>query len=289
MKAGFVNIFGKPNAGKSTLLNAFMGEKMAIVSHKVQTTRHRIKAILSTDDYQIIFSDTPGIIDPKYKLHEKMMQAVKGSLEDADVALLIADAGEDPAESHDIFQKLKLKAPVIVVLNKTDSVRDAAKLESVKTFFAEQPYCKEVVLISALKKDGIELLLQRVLSYLPEGHPFYEGDDLSDMPVKFFVGELIREKIFEMYHEELPYHTAVVVQEYKEKTTLTKIRAEIIVQRETQKGIILGEGGSMIKKLGTVARQDIEAFIDNKVFLELYVKVRPKWRDNELYLKEYGY
>ena len=289
MKAGFVNIFGKPNAGKSTLLNAFMGEKMAIVSHKVQTTRHRIKAILSTDDYQIIFSDTPGIIDPKYKLHEKMMQAVKGSLEDADVALLIADAGEDPAESHDIFQKLKLKAPVIVVLNKTDSVKDLNKLESVKVFFAEQPYCKEVVLISALKKNGIDVLLQRVLSYLPEGHPFYEGDDISDMPVKFFVGELIREKIFEMYHEELPYHTAVVVQEYKEKTTLTKIRAEIIVQRETQKGIILGEGGSMIKKLGTVARQDIEAFIDNKVFLELYVKVRPKWRDNELYLKEYGY
>ncbi len=289
MKAGFVNIFGKPNAGKSTLLNAFMGEKMAIVSHKVQTTRHRIKAILSAEGYQIIFSDTPGIIDPKYKLHEKMMQAVKGSLEDADVALLIADAGEDPAESHDIFQKLKLKAPVIVVLNKTDSVRDAAKIETVKTFFAEQPYCKEVVLISALKKKGIDELLQRVLSYLPEGHPFYEGDDLSDMPVKFFVGELIREKIFEMYHEELPYHTAVVVQEYKEKTTLTKIRAEIIVQRETQKGIILGEGGSMIKKLGTAARQDIEAFIDNKVFLELYVKVRPKWRDNELYLKEYGY
>ncbi len=289
MKAGFVNIFGKPNAGKSTLLNAFMGEKMAIVSHKVQTTRHRIKAILTTDNYQIIFSDTPGIIDPKYKLHEKMMLAVKGSLEDADVALLIADAGEDPAESHDIFQKLKLKAPVIVVLNKTDSVRDPAKLEALKTFFAEQPYCKEVVLISALKKYGIEELLQRVLSYLPEGHPFYEGDDLSDMPVKFFVGELIREKIFEMYHEELPYHTAVVIQEYKEKTTLTKIRAEIIVQRETQKGIILGEGGSMIKKLGTAARLDIEAFIDNKVFLELYVKVRPKWRDNELYLKEYGY
>ena len=289
MKAGFVNIFGKPNAGKSTLLNAFMGEKMAIVSHKVQTTRHRIKAILSTEAYQIIFSDTPGIIDPKYKLHEKMMQAVKGSLEDADVALLIADAGEDPAESHDIFQKLKLKAPVIVVLNKTDSVRNAEKLEAVKTFFAEQPYCKEVVLISALKKNGIDELLQRVLFYLPEGHPFYEGDDISDMPVKFFVGELIREKIFEMYHEELPYHTAVVVQEYKEKTTLTKIRAEIIVQRETQKGIILGEAGTMIKKLGTAARQDIEAFIDNKVFLELYVKVRPKWRDNELYLKEYGY
>ena len=289
MKAGFVNIFGKPNAGKSTLLNALMGEKMAIVSHKVQTTRHRIKAILTAADYQIIFSDTPGIIDPKYKLHEKMMQAVKGSLEDADVALLMVDAGEDPTESHDIFQKLKLKAPVIVVINKTDSVKNQDSLLELKKFFEEQTYCKEVVLISALKKTGVDELLQRVLFYLPEGHPFYEGDDISDMPVKFFVGELVREKIFQLYHEELPYHTAVVVQEYKEKTTLTKIRAEIIVQRETQKGIILGEGGSMIKQLGTLARKDIEAFIDGKVFLELYVKVRPKWRDNELYLKEYGY
>ena len=289
MKAGFVNIFGKPNAGKSTLLNALMGEKMAIVSHKVQTTRHRIKAILTTADYQIIFSDTPGIIDPKYKLHEKMMQAVKGSLEDADVAVLMVDAGEDPTESHDIFQKLRLKAPVIVVINKTDSVKDEVSIAALKKFFEEQIYCKEVVMISALKKTGVDDLLQRVLFYLPEGHPFYEGDDISDMPVKFFVGELVREKVFQLYHEELPYHTAVVVQEYKEKTTLTKIRAEIIVQRETQKGIILGEGGSMIKQLGTLARKDIEEFIGGKVFLELYVKVRPKWRDNELYLKEYGY
>ena len=289
MKAGFVNIFGKPNAGKSTLLNALMGEKMAIVSHKVQTTRHRIKAILTAPDYQIIFSDTPGIIDPKYKLHEKMMQAVKGSLEDADVALLMVDAGEDPTESHDIFEKLRLKAPVIVVINKTDSVKDQASIAALKKFFEEQIYCKEVVMISALKKTGVDDLLQRVLFYLPEGHPFYEGDDISDMPVKFFVGELVREKVFQLYHEELPYHTAVVVQEYKEKTTLTKIRAEIIVQRETQKGIILGEGGSMIKQLGTLARKDIEEFIGGKVFLELYVKVRPKWRDNELYLKEYGY
>ncbi len=289
MKAGFVNIFGKPNAGKSTLLNALMGEKMAIVSHKVQTTRHRIKAILTNDDYQIIFSDTPGIIDPKYKLHEKMMQAVKGSLEDADVALLIADARETVDESHEIFLKLKLKAPVIVVLNKIDQVKDAEELEKIKVFFSEQSYCKEVVLISALKKDGIEALLERILFYLPEGHPFYEGDDISDMPVKFFVGELVREKIFQLYHEELPYHTTVVVQEYKEKTTLTKIRAEIIVQRDTQKGIILGEAGSMIKQLGTLARKDIEEFIGGKVFLELFVKVRPKWRDSEMFLKEYGY
>ena len=289
MKSGFVNIFGKPNAGKSTLLNALMGEKMAIVSHKVQTTRHRIKAILTNENYQIIFSDTPGIIDPKYKLHEKMMQAVKGSLEDADVALLIADAREDTKESHEIFKSLRLKAPVIVILNKADAVKEETTLTSAKSFFEEQEYCKEVLIISALKKTGIDILLERILNYLPEGHPFYEGDDLSDMPTKFFVSELIREKIFQLYQEELPYHTTVLVQEFKEKTTLIKISADIIVQRDTQKGIILGEGGKMIKQLGTLARKDIEEFLDSKVFLELYVKVRPKWRDSDLYLKEYGY
>ena len=289
MKVGFVNIFGKPNAGKSTLLNALMGEKMAIVSHKVQTTRHRIKAILTNDDYQIIFSDTPGIIDPKYKLHEKMMAAVKGSLEDADVALLIADAREPADSSHEIFKSLKLKAPVLVVLNKVDAVKDEATILRTKTFFEAQSYCKEVVVISALKKTGIDELLQRILSYLPEGHPFYEGDDISDLPTKFFVSELIREKVYQLYQEELPYHTAVLVREYKEKTTLIKISADIIVQRDTQKGIILGDKGSMIKKLGTLARIDIEEFLGSKVFLELYVKVRPKWRDNEVHLKEYGY
>jgi GTP-binding protein Era len=289
MKAGFVNIFGKPNAGKSTLLNTLMGEKMAIVSHKVQTTRHRIKAILTDDNYQIIFSDTPGIIDPRYKLHEKMMQAVKGSLEDADVALLIADAGEPREESHEIFKSLKLKAPVIVVLNKIDHIKNEEELAATKAFFEEQTYCREVVLISALKSIGTKELLERVLHYLPEGHPFYEGDDLSDLPTKFFVSELIREKIFQLYHEELPYHTTVLIQEFKEKTTLIKIQADIIVQRDTQKGIILGDGGKMIKQLGTLARKDIEEFLDSKVFLELYVKVRPKWRDSDLYLKEYGY
>jgi len=289
MKTGFVNIFGKPNAGKSTLLNALMGEKMAIVSHKVQTTRHRIKAILSSDDYQVIFSDTPGIIEPKYKLHEKMMQAVKGSLEDADLGLLIADAREDVQESHSIFSALRLKAPALLILNKADLVKDEKKLEEAKAFFSQQPYCKEVIIVSALKKQGLDILMQRILHYLPEGHPFYEGDDLSDMPTKFFVSELIREKIFMLFQEELPYHTAVLVQEFKEKSTLIKITADIIVQRETQKGIILGEGGKMIKQLGTLARKDIEEFLGSKVFLELYVKVRPKWRDNETHLKEYGY
>jgi GTP-binding protein Era len=289
MKTGFVNIFGKPNAGKSTLLNALMGEKMAIVSHKVQTTRHRIKAILTEKEYQIIFSDTPGIIDPRYKLHEKMMQAVKGSLEDADLALLMIDAQDNHEEVHEVFSSLRLKSPAFVLINKIDAVKDPLKLELLKTFFSAQDYAKDVVLISALKKTGLENLLKRILDFLPEGQPFYEGDDLSDMPTKFFVSELIREKIFQLYHEELPYHATVLVQEFKEKTTLTKISADIIVQRETQKGIILGEQGSMIKQLGTLARKDIEAFLDRKVFLELFVKVRPKWRDNETHLREYGY
>jgi GTP-binding protein Era len=289
MKVGFVNIFGKPNAGKSTLLNAIMGEKMAIVSHKVQTTRHRIKAILNEKDFQIIFSDTPGIIEPKYKLHEKMMQAVKGSLEDADLALLLVDAKEKPEESHAIFEALHLKAPAVVIINKSDAVKDPQQIQNLQDFFAAQRYCKEVVVISALQKMGIEALLQRILFYLPEGNPFFEGDDISDLPTKFFVSELIREKIFELYQEELPYHSAVLIREFKEKTTLIKITADIIVQRETQKGIIIGEGGSMIKKLGTLARIDIEAFLDSKVFLELFVKVRSKWRDNDIFLKEYGY
>jgi len=288
MKSGFVNIFGKPNAGKSTLLNALIGEKLAIVSHKVQTTRHRIKAILTGADHQIIFSDTPGIIEPKYKLHEKMMQAVKGSLEDADIALLITDTRENPEESHLIFSSLKLKVPAIVILNKADAVSDE-DIAKATAFFKEQSYCKEVIDISALKKKGIEKLLEVIINMLPEGAPFYEGDDISDLPTKFFVSELIREKIFLLYGEEIPYHATVLVQEFKEKTTLIKVGADIIVQRETQKGIILGEGGKMIKQLGTLARKDIEEFLGSKVFLELFVKVRPKWRDNEMQLKEYGY
>jgi GTP-binding protein Era len=288
MKSGFVNIFGKPNAGKSTLLNALMGEKLAIVSPKVQTTRHRIKGILTDEKYQIIFSDTPGIIEPKYKLHEKMMQAVKGSLEDADIALLIVDIKDDLSEADEIFSSLSLKVPSIVVLNKVD-VADKEKIEEAMNFFSEKKYNKKVIAISALKKAGIKELLDEIISLVPEGEPFYQDDNLSDLPMKFFVGEIIREKIFYLYQDEIPYHATVLVQEYKEKTTLTKISADIILQRETQKGIVLGEGGKMIKELGTQARKDIEAFIGNKVFLELFVKVRPKWRDNEIQLREYGY
>lgn len=288
MKVGFVSIFGKPNAGKSTLLNALMGEKLAIVSPKVQTTRHRIKGILTEKDYQIIFSDTPGIIEPRYKLHEKMMQAVKGSLEDADLALLLVDIKDSWEENDQLFQALRMQSPAFVILNKTDEVAPG-KITEATAFFSTKAYCKEVIAISALKRNNISGLLDAVLRLLPEGHPFFEGDDLTDLPTKFFVGEMIREKIFFLYGDEIPYHATVLIQEFQEKTTLTKIRADIVVQRESQKGIILGEGGKMIRKLGTEARKDIEKFLDRKVFLELFVKVRPKWRDTDLYLKEYGY
>jgi GTP-binding protein Era len=288
MKAGFVNIFGKPNAGKSTLLNSLMGEKLAIVSPKVQTTRHRIKTILTGDNYQVIFSDTPGIIEPKYKLHEKMMQAVKSSLEDADVAIFLFDVTDSLADADQIFSSLGVRVPVILVINKTD-IASKEKVTTANTFFSAKDYVNGVVEISASKGAGVSDLLKKIIELLPEGEAFYSDENLSDLPTKFFVGEIIREKIFYLYQEEIPYHATVLVQEFKEKTTLTKIRAEIIVQRETQKGIILGEKGKMIKELGTLARIEIEEFIGRKVFLELFVKVRPKWRDSELYLREYGY
>ena len=289
MKAGFVNIFGRPNAGKSTLLNALIGEKMAIVSPKVQTTRHRIKAFLNNPgEYQIIFSDTPGIIDPRYKLHERMMRAVKTALEDADLALLIVDANDNFEETSAIFEALKLKVPAIVVLNKIDAAANG-KIAEATEFFATKSYCKKLVKISALQKVHLQKLLAEVLAFLPEGVPFYNEDDLSDMPTKFFVAELIREKIYHLYGDEIPYHSAVLINEFKEKENIIKIQADIIVHRETQKAIIIGERGSMIREIGIQARQDIEAFVGQKVFLELFVKVRPKWRDNDQQLKEYGY
>ncbi|MEY4553274.1 MAG: hypothetical protein RL099_1602 [Bacteroidota bacterium] len=289
MKAGFVNIFGRPNAGKSTLLNALIGEKMAIVSPKVQTTRHRIKAFLNNPgEYQVIFSDTPGIIDPRYKLHERMMHAVKTALEDADLALLIVDANDNFEETSAIFEALKLKVPAIVVLNKIDAAANG-KIAEATEFFATKSYCKKLVKISALQKVHLQKLLAEVLAFLPEGVPFYNEDDLSDMPTKFFVAELIREKIYHLYGDEIPYHSAVLINEFKEKENIIKIQADIIVHRETQKAIIIGERGSMIREIGIQARQDIEAFVGQKVFLELFVKVRPKWRDNDLQLKEYGY
>ena len=288
MKVGFVNIFGKPNAGKSTLLNALMDEKLAIVSSKVQTTRHRIKGILTEKDYQIVFSDTPGIIEPKYRLHEKMMDAVKNSLEDADVALLIVDVNEDLKACDEIFTALKLKVPAIVVVNKIDRASQE-KIKTTVDFFSNNPNYRKVITISASSGINKKKFLKEILEFLPEGEPFFSGDEISDLQTKFFVAELIREKVFELFGDEIPYQATVVVNEFKEKTTLTKIAADIIVQRESQKAIMLGEGGKMIKRLGTESRKSIEDFIQQKVFLELFIKVRDKWRDNDTWLKEYGY
>jgi GTP-binding protein Era len=290
MKVGFVNIFGKPNAGKSTLLNALIGEKMAIVSPKVQTTRHRIKAFLNKEgEYQIIFSDTPGIIEePKYKLHEKMMKAVKGSLEDADLALLLVDVKENWNEVDQIFSAMKLKVPAIVITTKLDTAKPG-KVEEAQAFFSEKKYCKQWIGISATTGNNLDLLLESILRYLPQGEPFYDDEDLTDLPTKFFVGEMVREKIFLLFGDEIPYHTTVLINEFKEKESLIKIQADVVVQRESQKAIILGEGGKMIKQLGTLARQDIEKFLDQKVFLQLFVKVKNKWRDDEFKLREYGY
>jgi GTP-binding protein Era len=288
MRSGFVNIIGKPNAGKSTLLNAFIGEKLAIVSSKVQTTRHRIRAFLNGPDYQIVFSDTPGVIEPKYKLHEKMMHAVKSSMEDADVCLLVADLRDDLLELDNIFSSLKIKTNAILVLNKCDMVKQD-RVEMAEAYFMDKPYCKKVITISAAAKLHVDQLQNAIIDMLPEGEPFYDQEDLTDLPTRFFAGELIREKIFELFDEEIPYQTTVMISAFEEKTTLIKIAAEVIVQRESQKAIILGTGGAMIKKLGTLSRQSLESFLDSKIFLELHVKVRNNWRNNELYLNEYGY
>jgi len=290
MKVGFVNIFGKPNAGKSTLLNAIMGEKMAIVSSKVQTTRHRIKAFLNkVDEYQVIFSDTPGIIDPKYKLHEKMMGAVKSALEDADFGLLMVDVRDDFDEIDAMFSALKLKVPCIVVMNKSD-LAPGGRVKEANAYFSTKPYCTKIISISALNISDVDRLMKVILELIPEGgHPFFDQEDLSDMPTKFFVSEMIREKIYQLFGEEIPYHTAVLVNSFKEQPLLTKIQADIVVNRETQKAIIIGQGGKMIKEIGSLARKDIEEFIGSKVYLELFVKVKPKWRDNDMKLKEFGY
>ncbi len=289
MKAGFVAILGLANAGKSTLLNALLGEKLAIISPKVQTTRHRIKGILTEKDYQLVISDTPGIInDTEYRLHQKMMGQVKSAVEDADVAVLLVDTKKDYKEAADVFEKLKSKSPVIIALNKIDKVVEVEQEKAI-AFFKEKKYVKDIVLISALEKIGIDKLLNAVLQWIPEGEPFYNEEELSDLPTKFFVQELIREKLYTLFKDEIPYQSTVLVFEFKEKNTLIKIGANIIVQRESQKGIIIGDGGRMIKKIGMEARLDIEKFLDQKVFLELFVKARDKWRDSDLFLKEYGY
>lgn len=287
-RSGFVGIFGKPNAGKSTLMNALLGEKLAIVSPKAQTTRNKILGILHENNYQIIFSDTPGILESRYKLHEKMMKEVSAVKQGTDVVLFITDPKEKPEEVMEIISNLKIKTPLILVINKSDKIKPDAAASLVQTY-KSQKSIDQVVLISALQKQNLNHLLQQIIHFLPIMPPYYDEDTLTDKPMRFFVAEMIREKLFFELDEELPYHAAVIVRQYEEKNTLTKIVADIVVSRDTQKFILIGKGGSMIKKIGQLSREDIEKFIDRKVFLELHVKVRKDWRNNDLYLKEYGY
>lgn len=288
-KAGFVNIFGPPNAGKSTLMNALLGEKLAIVSPKVQTTRHRILGFLTEENYQIIFSDTPGIIDPKYKLHNKMMQQVKSAVEDVDIALFMADVNVDPRDFGEMMQNLHIKTKKILIINKTDLIKDKKELKNIIASFESQIKADKTIAISALKGTNTSKIIEAILEFLPEGPSFFPDDDVSDRSTRFFVSEMIREQIYFLYEKEVPYHAAVLVQSFEDLPHVVRIAADIIVTRETQKMILLGTKGALIKKLGTEARLRIEEFLGKKVFLELFVKVRPKWRDNENYLKEYGY
>lgn len=288
-KSGFVNIFGAPNAGKSTLLNLLLGERLVITSSKVQTTRHRILGILSEPSYQIVFSDTPGIIDPKYKLHEKMMSHVKSALEDADVAIIVHDITKPLDGLKEITALLKLTVPAILLLNKVDKLTKEDSLQDMILPYT-QAYPEWIILpISARTKEGTANLIPTILNNLPVAPAFYPDDSISDRNERFFVSELIREQIYNLFDEEIPYHTAVLIQAFEEKSTLTVIKADIIVSRDTQKMILLGKGGSMIKQLGIQSRKNIEEFLQRKVHLELFVKVRQHWRDNENHLREYGY
>lgn len=293
-KSGFVNIIGHPNVGKSTLMNALVGERMSIITHKPQTTRHRIIGIVNDDDYQIVFSDTPGLIKKtNYKMQERMNAFVQGTTEDADVMMLVIDVKEPfDAESQILQIVKKVKCPLFLVLNKTDLLKDE-QLMQVLLLWKDQIDCAEIIPISALSKKNTSLLLNRILEYMPEGPVYYPKDQFTDRSERFFVSEIIREKILLLYHQEIPYSVEVIVDTFKEDPdpdkNLIKIHSTIFVSRKTQKSIIIGDKGSSIKKLGMDARKDIEKFLDKRVFLELFVKVKEDWRDDDSSLKMFGY
>lgn len=287
-KSGFVSIIGKPNAGKSTLLNALVGRKLAIATPKAQTTRHRILGIATTDDYQIVFSDTPGVILPQYKLHKVMMGAVHSSLEDADLILFLVDVNERFPEDLVIQMAAKSQVPVLLVLNKVDQSNE----EKVRARHAEITARLNVVgAIGISAKVGINLypLKQMIVDLLPEGPPYFDPEEVSDRPERFFVSELIREAVFMRVKDEVPYSCEVTVIQFEEKENVTVIDAEINVERDSQKGIIVGKAGRMIRDIGADARRSIEAFLDRKVFLDLHVRVSENWKDNSLRLRHFGY
>jgi len=287
-KAGFVSIVGKPNVGKSTLMNTLVGEKLSIVTSKAQTTRHRIMGIINDDDYQIIYSDTPGIIKTAYDLHKAMMNFVSYSLEDADIILFVTDIYETFEEEEILIKLAKSDAPVFLVLNKTD-LSTADQIKDKTNYWAEKVNPKEIIAVSALKKENTDTLLDLIIKYLPVHPAYYPKDELTDKPERFFAAEIVREKIFLNYKKEIPYSCEVVVEEFKETDEIIKIRAIIYVERDTQKGILIGHRGEAIKNTGIMARVEMEKFFLKKVFLETHIKVEPDWRTKPQLLRRFGY
>ena len=288
-KSGFVNIIGNPNVGKSTLMNQLGGEKLSIITTTAQTTRHRIMGIVSGEDFQIVYSDTPGILKPSYKLQESMMKFVTGALTDADVILFVTDTVEESDRAAEILDRLKQTSiPVIVVINKVDLSNPEALEALVEKWHTELPEAR-IVPVSAKEQFNIEPLFQTILSLLPEGPAYYPKDTLTDKTLRFFASEIIREKILKMYDKEIPYSCEIAIDSYKEEPTIDRISATIYVARDSQKGIVIGHKGERLKRVGQAAREDMEAFLDKKVFLQLYVKVNDDWRNNDRELRRFGY
>lgn len=288
-KAGFVNIVGNPNVGKSTLMNRLVGEKISIITSKSQTTRHRIKGIVNTDDYQIVFSDTPGVVKPSYKMQEYMLEFSKSALVDADIILYVTDVVENIEKNLDFIDKVnKSDIPVLLVINKID-LTTQEKLEALFDKWKSLIPRAEIFPLSATENFNVDNLYKRIVELLPEGEPFFPKDELTDLPSRFFVNEIIREKILQYYDKEVPYSVEVEVEEFKEDDKRINIIAVIYVERSSQKGIIIGSQGEALKKVGTQARLDIEAFFGKKVFLNLYVKVLKDWRNKDSELKNFGY
>ena len=288
-KTGFVNIVGNPNVGKSTLMNRLVGEKISIITSKSQTTRHRIKGIVNTDDYQIVFSDTPGVVKPSYKMQEYMLEFSKSALVDADIILYVTDVVENIEKNLDFIDKVnKSDIPVLLVINKID-LTTQEKLEALFDKWKSLIPRAEIFPLSATENFNVDNLYKRIVELLPEGEPFFPKDELTDLPSRFFVNEIIREKILQYYDKEVPYSVEVEVEEFKEDDKRINIMAVIYVERSSQKGIIIGSQGEALKKVGTQARLDIEAFFGKKVFLNLYVKVLKDWRNKDSELKNFGY
>ncbi len=288
-RAGFVSIVGKPNVGKSTLMNVLVGERLSIITSKAQTTRHRIMGIINGDDFQIVYSDTPGIIKPQYELHKNMMSFVTTSITDADVILFVTDIYEKHDE-NDVIEKLKKSnVPILLLVNKIDQVKDQKDLEDKVEYWKESLGIENILPISALEKFNTELVLKFILDHLPEHPAFFPKDQLTDKPERFFAAEILREKIFLNYKKEVPYCCEVEIEEFTETEDLIRIRAVIMVERTSQRGIIIGDKGAAIKKVGTQARLDMEKFFQKKVFLEQYVKVEEDWRKKDFHLKRFGY